>query len=402
MNKMITGAAELDALQKVHNVLGQIRGMVIERNDLIEGMAVATISNDALAVLGPKGTAKTLAGKLWLRAIDEKDLFMITCSPGTPIEMEQGAADIDAYTKTGEFFRNTKGMMSDCSGVLLDECDKDSDANRIAQYSIIHPEERYFFNGSKGLQPAKAKFVYLTMNQYDRRDILVPYFDRVALKYIVDTIVDANARRDFLTDAWNGGIKKTVVKPEGFGWDTIAILTALMDKLEITADATSTLEKLDDELRKAKLYPSDRRMGWVPRLAKATAILAGRMEVIGDDLLIAKHMLWENIEDIGTVEEVVNRCIDQSIPEAKLAFQSIGKEIEKLNQVRKTEKNPARISDAVTGVILIIDRTFNQYTDLIKTLKEKGKDASQIVTWQNDINQIKKTLIAKQYNVNIT
>ena len=386
MNKDII----LQQVEKVRQVANALKQVVYERDELINGMIIATVSNDGVAVLGPKGTSKTLVGKLWAQYLDPNELFEVTEQPGLNPEYEFGPLDIKHYTSTGEQVRNTKNMMPSKKFVLIDEADKASDAVRFGQFPIIHPEERRFYNISAGIQPAKAKFVYMTMNVLDKRPELEPYFDRIALKYNVSYIADQQIREQYLRQIWSGSIAKH--QPDKIlGWDIIEQLNSALSIVNPTDETIKTFLKIDQELKAQNVQYSDRKIGWMPRLAGAKALLNKRFEIHPQDLMIGVDLLWESHDDKQIIEDVIMRCIDESIAEARILYNDA---IGELNRYIK-RTGDAEKRELAFDVNHSLKNICNKLIEVAQQVRSKGKDASQIEIWEKEIRERNKEMMSE-------
>lgn len=389
-----------EAIEKVNKAKEILKSLVYEREELIDGMAAATISHDGVAVLGPKGTTKTLVGRLWAHLIDKDEVFEVLEQPGLSPDNEFGPIDIKEYTTTGRQVRNTENMMPSKKFIIIDEADKASDANRFGQFPIIHPEERKFYNMSAGVQAARAKFVYMTMNVRDTREELEPYFDRIALTYKVDYIRDAHARSQFLWSIWSNSAAKFVPSPDQIiGWDTIEMLHDALSRVRADDDVIKALERIDEGLRAESISYSDRKLSWVPRLARAKALLDGRLETQQEDLIIAKDMLWDRYEDKQKVEEIIMRSIDSIVIEARILYNSALEIVSNFEQESlalrgqedQTNKVRELVFDANASLVSIVK---NMESKLNEAKNASPAEKQKVNEWINDIKERNKRMMS--------
>ena len=349
-------------------VVDDVSGQIVEREELINMIAIALLTRKNLFILGAPGQAKSAAinsfrsriegakqfERLLSKQTDEDQLFgrvdLASLIPGsipeaylngepayqgmkTDLECalsdfaqhtdsEEAREKVDSLTEKLEAYRkavsalhntepmvNTAGKIPEADIVFLDECFKANDG--VLNSLLTALNERKYTNEGRTYHIPVISF-FAASNEIPnfndpQEKILQALYDRLELKVVTENIADREKRLAVLRDKQAGR----------YGQISATItLEELMRMQEEVADIPvpdSINELMDDvlcELRK-NITVSDRKyLNYYP-VAQASAWLNGHSEVQSSDLLALKCYLWGKPPDIPLVETTLTRmCMD--------------------------------------------------------------------------------------------
>lgn len=349
-------------------VIADVSGQIVEREELINMIAIALLTRKNLYILGAPGQAKSAAinsfrsriegakqfERLLSKQTDEDQLFgrvdLASLIPGSlpeayltgdvayqgmKTELECALSDfaqrpdsdearekVDALTGKLEAYRkavstlhntepmvNTAGKIPEADIVFLDECFKANDG--VLNSLLTALNERKYTNEGRTYHIPVISF-FAASNEIPnfsdpQEKILQALYDRLELKVVTADIADRDNRLAVLRDKQAGRygqISATI---------TLEELQRMQEEVAAIPVPDSINELVDDilcELRKS-LTVSDRKyLSYYP-IAQARAWLNGHSEVLSSDLLALKCYLWGKPSDIPLVETTLTRmCLD--------------------------------------------------------------------------------------------
>ena len=354
---------------KMLAVMTDLRRDVVEREELIEAIAIALLTRKNLFILGDPGQAKSFVingfrsritgarqfERLLTKQADEEQLFgrtdlsslipghvpqsvleqdatyrrlrgeleavvaLMPTQPDDPEAYEQMAAAterLEAYKKAvASLYRSepmvlTTGKIPEADICFLDEAFKCNDG--VLNSLLTALNERKYTNEGR-TYPIPTISFFAASNEIPnfndpQEKILAALYDRLELKVVTQNIAGRENRLRMLKAKQSGS--------SGQIQCTITLDELLEMQREVSAipvpDAINELA--DDilcELRKNGMTVSDRKyLGYYP-VAQAKAWLSGHAQVESTDLLALKHYLWHLPADRTTVESTLQRmCVN--------------------------------------------------------------------------------------------
>ncbi len=250
------------------------RGLV-EREALVELIALAAVAGEHVLVLGPPGTAKSEAVRRAARALGGRYFEYLLGRFTEPGELF-GPIDLRRL-REGVVAVETAGMLPEAEVAFLDEVFLGSTAILNTLLSILN--ERTFRRGSTRLA-CPLRVCVGASNALPDDEGLGPFVDRFLVRAFLDPVADPRLE-DLLAGGW-----QLDARPE-------AASVASLDDLDLLARTARTLDLAPVRpalahairlLRRADVHLSDRRAVRVQRLVAAAAVLAGRTQATEEDL----------------------------------------------------------------------------------------------------------------------
>ena len=354
---------------KMIAVMADLNREVVEREELIEAIAIALLTRKNLFILGDPGQAKSFVingfrsritgarqfERLLTKQADEEQLFgrtdlsslipghvpqfvleqdatyrrlrgeleavvaLMPTQPDDPEAYEQMAAAterLEAYKRAvASLYRSepmvlTTGKIPEADICFLDEAFKCNDG--VLNSLLTALNERKYTNEGR-TYPIPTISFFAASNEIPnfndpQEKILAALYDRLELKVVTQNIAGRENRLRMLKAKQIGSSSQIQC--------TITLDELLEMQREVAAipvpDAANELA--DDilcELRKNGMMVSDRKyLGYYP-IAQAKAWLSGHTQVESTDLLALKHYLWHLPADRAMVESTLQRmCVN--------------------------------------------------------------------------------------------
>ena len=353
--------------QKMLAVIADVNTQVVEREELVELIAIALLTRKNLFLLGAPGQAKSYAinafrsritgatqfERLLSKQTVEEQLFgridLSSLIPGSVPEsvlknddtyrdlrtglqnavevqaknpsknfalVQQITRELETYRTalaalhTGEPTVQTAGKIPEADIVFLDECFKANDG--VLNSLLTALNERKYTNEGR-TYPIPTISFFAASNEIPnfadpQEKILEALYDRLELKVVTENISDRAKRLAVLRDKQSGRSGQIAASI------TLEELEQMQREVAAIPVPESVNELADDilcELRKGGVPVSDRKyLNYYP-IAQAKAWLSGHAVVEAIDLLALKNYLWQKPGDRPMVEAALNRmCVN--------------------------------------------------------------------------------------------
>lgn len=347
---------------KMLDIMNEVNKKAVEREELVECIALALLSRKNLFILGDTGQAKSYCINQFRERItgarqferqiskqtDEEQIFgrlnLASLIPGNMPDEElmkdtayavlynqlkniHEQYQIDGKRETLEkavgvakqleavkriicaLKGNTPkiiadGKIPDSHIVFLDELFKANDG--ILNSLLTALNERVYTNEGQTVAIPVISFFSASNEIPNFRDsaqmILKPLYDRFDLKVLTSYVEDPQNRLKVLTDK-QSNIPDTINHTI-----TLAELEQMQREVQLIKIPQKINELMDTvlcELRRNGVHVSDRKFFGFSPIVRAKAYLRGDTEVISKDLLVLKNYLWNTPEEIPTVGKIL-------------------------------------------------------------------------------------------------
>ncbi len=283
----------------LRSIVAELGDEFLERRDHIEAMAIAWLSGQHVFWLGDPGTGKSamaragcariIGGRYWETLLDRQ----------LPQETLFGPVDIKEFEATGDWHRRVDGYLPTATIAFLDEIGKAGPAVLNALLTALN--ERLYHNNSKPVEIPLISVVAASNEELEPE--LGAMWDRFLIRQMVEPIREPGNFAALLSSAVT---TRVITAPTTITLDQLNHARLVeVPAITLPPGVVDTILELRGELRGEQVRPSDRRWKQSMRVLQASAYLNGRSAVDEDDLAVLRHVLWDVVEQIPTVERSV-------------------------------------------------------------------------------------------------
>jgi len=290
-------------LDKMLSVISEVNREVAERGEAVEGIAIAILSKKNLFLLGETGTAKSYVITEFLKRIANSKQFQYLLTKQTDEEALFGRLDLKSYL-VGNPKIITTGKIPDVHFVFIDEIFKSNDG--VLNSLLTALNEKKFTNEGETLDLTVLSFMSASneipnFNNADEK-ILLPLFDRLELKILVEYIKSRDTRLQMLAHKQNGltgQVTATIDLSELLVMQDDVVAVTVPEKINVL------FEDIHCELRSLGIHVSNRKYFNYHPIVQAKAWLSGRDTVEATDLSVLRHYLWTTPAEIPVIQKVL-------------------------------------------------------------------------------------------------
>ena len=289
-----------------------------EREKEIEGILVALLSRQHMLMIGPTGTAKSALSVELAKIVTGTEYFQWLLTRFSTPEEVFGPLSLKDLEQ-GVYKRNTRAKMPEAHLVFLDEIFKANSSILNSLLTIIN--ERLFYNSGPPTQ-VPIMSVIGASNEYPEEDEkLEALFDRFLLRFEVKRIEEEENFIAMMKDTGKNKLMPSMTMEE------LLHLQFLTDRVEIPDVVYEALIKIRQGLKDEGIRPSDRRFKQSLSLLQAKAVVNQRQNVIVEDLSILEHALWETVDQIETVSNILRNYSHNFVNQALYSIQNEANEV---------------------------------------------------------------------------
>src|SRR5262245_44285860 len=262
------------ASQALRGALSRAAKGLVERETLLELVALSAVAGEHVLVIGPPGTAKSEAVRRVAAAVGGSYFEYLLGRFTEPSEIF-GPIDLRRL-KEGLVETETTGMLPEAEFAFLDEVFKGSTAILNTLLGILN--ERVFRRGHSQVA-CPLRVCVGAANALTEAESLAAFADRFPVRVYVDRIPDPRLE-ELLEGGWSLGQERPGRTAQAAHLDLLATTAAAADLTGVRPHLAHAIRLL----RAAGIVLSDRRSVKVQRLIAAAAVLAGRAEPTEADL----------------------------------------------------------------------------------------------------------------------
>ncbi|HYV10183.1 MAG TPA: AAA family ATPase [Pyrinomonadaceae bacterium] len=271
---MLTNQSVLEASASLREVISATTKGLVEREALVEMVALSAVAEEHVLVIGPPGTAKSEAVRRIARATGGQYFEYLLGRFTEPSEIF-GPVDLHKL-KDGSVETDTLGMLPEADIAFLDEIFQGSTAILNTLLGILN--ERVFRRGHTNMR-CPLRVCVGASNSLPEDAALAAFADRFLVRCFVDPIPDPMLEQ-LLESGWSLNQSPGLVTA---GLNDIEVLTVAARKADMSGVRQRIAQALRT-LRGAGITLTDRRAVRAQKLIAAAALMAGRDKPTEADL----------------------------------------------------------------------------------------------------------------------
>ena len=361
-------------VDKLDNISNELKNMFVERENVIDNSIKALITGQTVLLIGPPGTAKSaLTNELCDRINNGNYFSWLLNRTSDPSEI-LGPFSIKEMEKD-KFLRVTTNKLPEAEIVFLDEIFKCNEPTLNILLPIIN--EKVFYNDGEAIDVPLVT-LFAASNEFPEEDALLALYDRMIFRMYVDYIGDVQNKLKMFKGFLNKDKEKTVT--------TISLvelkkLRTMLDKVEIDESILKEYIALINALLREGIVVSDRRQNECLKVLKANALINKRWNVDESDFKCLKDVLWNEIDDIEVIEEILK---ESSLTSYEKEYSTIKKRFTEVVSTAETIVDPRMLLEIKGSIDYIYDKT-------VRILKEKElmeeKTINKFTSLENEISE---------------
>lgn len=345
----------------LRNTIAEASRGLVEREVLIELVALASVAQEHLLVIGPPGTAKSEAVRRIARATGGKYFEYLLGRFTEPSEIF-GPVDLRKL-KEGLVETEISGMLPEAEIAFLDEIFQGSTAILNTLLGILN--ERTFRRGHTNLT-CPLRICVGASNALPTDESLNAFADRFLVRIFLDPLPDSMIE-NLLEGGWSLSSQRTFASTATLNDIDILSISARNADMSWIRPQLAYAVRL---LRNAGIVLSDRRVVKAQRLIAAASVMTGRTKPNAGDL-------WPLIYVVPTREQQVI---------ARDCLRELLQKTESITLVAAAE-------EASLGPIARANRVAAQGSELL-TMKPPKEDSDALKAWRLKLEMIAREIDA--------
>ena len=337
-------------LTKLRQIENELNATFAERDRENRGVLIALLAREHVLLLGPAGTAKSALANTVCTALDGAKFFQWLLTRFSTPEEIFGPVSLTAL-KNDRFSRVTVGKLPECHVAFLDEIYK---ANSAVLNSLLTAINERGFDNDGGRTAIPLETVVGASNELPEGPELAALHDRFMLRYWTSYTKTPDAFRRLITGT-EPQITSTISLQE------LHAAQAQVEAMPVSEPAIEELFKLREEVKAQGIIASDRRWRKAVRVLKASAWMEGATEVTPESFPILAHVLWETVDQIAKLQQVVSKYTSAELAEAQEAADAV---LELLNNL------PPKGSDQYSQQLVSITKEMKKAHKRVSDLRD--------------------------------
>ena len=293
---------------RIRTLITALSEHMYEREHMIALSLLAGVAGANTFLYGAPGTAKSLISRRIAAAFEVERYFEYLMNRFSTPEELFGPVSLKAL-KQDQYTRKTAQYLPKAEVAFLDEIWKASPAILNTLLTLLN--EKIFKNGDE-IETVPLQVLMSASNEIPQPEQgLDALYDRFILRLVVQPIQKPDNFFALLQAGPSQPLPQHAIQAISLAelrqWRSQIHAVQLSPDILIAFLEIKT--QLSQEFAEHQVYVSDRRWQRVAYLMKTAAFLNGRDTVLISDLFILKHCLWNQLNEISFVNEVVNTVV---------------------------------------------------------------------------------------------
>lgn len=312
-------------LNKIAQVRDELKGVVLGRNDLIDGLFLGLLTGQHVLFVGPPGTAKSMLVNEFGRRLEGGRYFSYLMTKFTKPDEIIGSVSLKALEQD-EYKRILTGKIADAHFVFLDEIFNSNSSCANTILTILN--ERCYHNGAEVVAAPLVMLVGATNElPVEIGDELQAFYDRFLFRYQIDYIKEIDNLHQLFELPAPGAHQTSYGLAELVQWQKAVA------RVEVPEDIANRVIGIVLNLRRKGVDISDRRFREARKALQAYAFMRGRDKVGVEDLRVLEDIFWLQPADkkiLGEIMYTVRLAVEAQVAELlqeaeniKAGFQSL-------------------------------------------------------------------------------
>lgn len=286
--------------KRIESLLSEISKGLYEKEHLLALGILCAVAGESYFLLGLPGTAKSeVSRRLKMIFKDATSFEYLMSRFSTPDEIF-GPVSIKKLKDMDTYERQVEGYLPSADVVFLDEIWKAGPAIQNSLLTVLN--EKIFTNGRTKISLPMKLLVAASNEIPEVGSGLEAIWDRFLLRVISESVKDENNFYKMFRGEQNVSInipEKLLITEDVFThWKNEIQKVTVPDDIMMYL---TQLRKLFSQKTESPIYVSDRRWVKIGKLLRTSAFLNDRMSVDWSDLILLRHCLWNQVEEIPFV-----------------------------------------------------------------------------------------------------
>ncbi|MBI3271342.1 MAG: AAA family ATPase [Planctomycetes bacterium] len=295
-------------------VLDPLVEQFVEKREILELLALASVAGENLLLVGPPGTAKSQVVMDFAARLEGRYFEYLLTRFSEPNELF-GPVDLRKL-KEGIVVTNVEGMLPDCEFAFLDEV---FNANSAILNSLLNILNERTFRRGRERRTLDLFAVVGATNHLPEDPSLRALFDRFLLRVRCDNVSAASLPM-LLEKGWKielARLRERDGHAAADGRFSVKGLRALCSELASVDLARVKAPYLDlvRKIRSAGISMSDRRVVRLLKVIAASSLFCGRKEASPADFWVLRY-IWDNESQSPILEELINHEVRKYLEQA--------------------------------------------------------------------------------------
>jgi MoxR-like ATPase len=282
-------------------VIDPLKRRFVDRDEVIDLIALAVVAGEHLFLHGPPGTAKSALIRQFAGAVRGRYFEYLLTRFSEPNEIF-GPIDL-VKLREGTVATVTAGMLPEAEFVFLDELFNANSAILNNLLTVLN--ERVYRRGAE-THRLPLLSLFAASNHLPEEDALRALFDRFLLRCHVGNLRRESMPR-LLTAGW--ALERAVPAEAVVTAENLAGLSRQVFEVDLSGVRELYAETVF-KVRDLGVSVSDRRAVKVLKLLAASALLCGRRAAEPSDLWVLRYV-WDREEQVAPLAALVNGVLEQ-------------------------------------------------------------------------------------------